>query len=178
MKNQLTLKLRILITTVVTFLVWGHIAWDYAHDGIPVHYILHSKDMPGIPNWWGAIVLPFFTYFLLFRMSKRLKETENKESLKLIGLRFLGGILFAVSISVSFMNGIDITDYIMGLIFLLAFFFPLYKSEYLLGWVLGSSFSFGAIIPIGFGSILALLFFIFYKLSMFMKGLVKPSNTV
>lgn len=176
MKNQLSQHLRILITAVVTVLVWSHVAWDYAHEGIPVHYILHSKDMPGIPNWWGAIVLPFFTYFLLFRIAKRLKKPKNIESLKLIGLRFLGGILFAVSISVSFMNGIEITDYIMGLIFILAFFFPIYKSEYFLGWVLGSAFSFGAMIPIGFGSILALLFFLVYTLSRFIKGLIKPSN--
>ena len=63
MKNQLSQHLRILITAVVTVLVWGHVAWDYAHEGIPVHHIFHSAAMPGMPNWWGAIVLPFFTYF-------------------------------------------------------------------------------------------------------------------
>lgn len=164
MKNQLSQHLRILITALVTVLVWSHVAWDYVHEGIPVHHIFHSAAMPGMPNWWGAIVLPFFTYFLLFRISKRLKKTENKESLQLIGSRFLGGILFAVSISVSFMNGIEITDYIMCLIFLLAFIFPLYKSEYFLGWVLGSAYSFGAMIPILFGSILCLIFFLIYQL--------------
>jgi hypothetical protein len=72
MKNQLFQKVRILITAIITLFIWGRIAWVCTHEGIPVHYILHSKDMPGIPNWWGAIVLPFFTYFLLFRISKRL----------------------------------------------------------------------------------------------------------
>ncbi len=174
MKNLLSQKVRILITTLVTLLIWGHIAWDYTHDGIPVHYIFHSKDMPGIPNWWGAIVLPFFTYFLLFRISKRLNQSENKESLKLVILRLFGGVLFAISISVSFMNGIDITDYIMGLIFLLAFIFPLYKSEYFLGWVLGSAFTFGAIIPILFGSILCLIFFSIYQLVGAIKKVLSP----
>lgn len=174
MKNQLSQHLRILITALVTVLVWGHVAWDYAHEGIPVHYIFHSKDMPGMPNWWGAIVLPFFTYFLLFRIAKRLKKPKNIETLKLIGLRFLGGILFAVSISVSFMNGIAITDYIMGLIFILAFIFPIYKSEYFLGWVLGSAFSFGAMIPILFGSILCLIFFLIYQLVGVVKRAIRP----
>lgn len=174
MKNLLSQKIRILVTALVTLLIWGHIAWDYTHDGIPVHYILHSQDMPGIPNWWGAIVLPFFTYFLLFRISKRLNKTENKESLKLMCSRLLAGILFAVSISVSFMNGIDITDYIMGLIFLLAFIFPLYKLEYFLGWVLGSAFSFGAIIPILLGSILCLIFFLIYQLVRVIKRVLRP----
>ncbi len=174
MKNQLSQKLMLSITAIITLLIWGHIAWDYTHKGIPVHYILQSKDMPGIPNWWGAIVLPFFTYFLLNRIAKRLNQSENKESLKIIGLRFLGGILFAVSISVSFRNGIDITDYIIGLIFLLSFVFPLYKSEYLLGWVLGSAFSFGAIIPMLFGSILCFIFFLIYQLVNTIKKTLRP----
>jgi hypothetical protein len=174
MKNLLTQKGRILITTVVTLLIWGHVLWDYTHEGIPVHFILRSKDMPGIPNWWGAIVLPFFTYFLLFRISERLNQSENKESLQRIGLRFLGGILFAVSISVSFMNGNAITDYIMGLIFILAFVFPIYKSEYFLGWVFGSAFSFGAMIPILFGSMLCLIFFLIYQLVAVVKRVLTP----
>lgn len=174
MKNQLTKNVILSITAIITLLIWGHITWDYTHGGIPTHYLLHSKDMPGIPNWWGAIVLPFFTYFLLFRISKRLNERGNKESLKQIGLRLLGGLLFAVCISVSFMNGIEITDYIMGLIFIMAFIFPLYKSEYFLGWVLGSSFSFGAMIPILFGSMLCLIFFLIYQLVGVVKRVLTP----
>lgn len=174
MKTQLNHSTRIVITLAVTLLIWGHIAWDYFHGGIPTHYLLHDKDLPGIPNWWGGIVLPIFTYFLLFRIHKRLQVSDGKESLKQIGFRFLAGLLFAISISVCFMNDIMIVDYIMGTVFLMAFIFPIYKSEYFLGWVFGASFTFGAIIPIGFGSILCLLFFIIYQLVGGIKRLVKP----
>lgn len=176
MNQPLTQKVRILITAIVTLLVWAHILWDYTHGGIPVHHILHSADLPGIPNWWGAIVLPIFTYFLLLRIAKRINPPESKDSLIQSILRVLAGVVFAVSISVCFMNGIEVTDYIMGLIFLLSFIFPLYKSEYLLGWVLGSAFSFGAILPMAFGSILCLLFFLTFKLSRGVIGLVRPKT--
>ena len=177
MKDQLNPKRRILITLVLTLLIWGHVAWDYFHDGIPVHYLLHDDSLPGIPNWWGAIIFPFFTYFLLYRTHKRIGANDENETIQKAVLRFLGGLIFAVAISVSFVNGIDITDYIMGVVFILAFIFPLYKSEYFLGWVMGSAFTFGAIIPIGFGSILCLLFFLMYKLVRFLRGLFssKPS---
>lgn len=177
MKAQLSQKHRFVITAIVTFAIWVHIAWDYFHGGVPTHYILQSEDMPGISNWWGGIVLPIFTYFLLFRIHKRLNLPDNKESLKQIGLRFLAGLVFAISISVSFLNGVEITDYIMGLIFILAFIFPLYKSEYFLGWVLGSSFTFGAIIPISFGSILCLAFFLIYKLVTGLKRVVRLKSS-
>ena len=169
---KLPLRLRLVITIIVTLLVCGQLAWDHFHGGIPTHYLLHDKNLPGIPNWLGAIVLPFFTWFLLYRIHKRIDGRDLQvasESLRIVILRFLAAAMIAITIAVCFMNGIDVIDYIMGSLFLLAFFFPLYKSEYLLGWVLGSTFTFGAIIPIGFGSIFALVFFIFYKV---LRGII------
>ena len=167
MPVKLSLKSRIAITVIVTLLVWGHIAWDHFHGGIPTHYLLHDTDLPGIPNWWGGLVLPFFTWFLLFRIHRRLevaKGADISESFRIVLLRFFAAALVAITIAFCFMNGIDVMDYIMGSLFILAFLFPLYKSEFLLGWVLGSAFSFGAIIPIGFGSLLALVFYLCYKI--------------
>lgn len=155
---------RVLITLVVTLLVWGHVLWDHFHGGIPTHYLFHNENMPGIPNWVGAIILPFFTWFLLQRINKRMIGSLGKESLMKIGLRFLAGLVFAITISICFLNDIMIVDYIMGAIFLLALIFPLYKSEYLLGWVLGAAYTFGAVIPMGFGSLLCLVFFLMYSL--------------
>lgn len=176
---KLPLKLRILITTIVALLVWGHIAWDHFHGGIPTHYLLHDDNLPGIPNWLGAIVLPFFTWFLLYRIHKRIDKPGipvASKSIHKVLFRFSAAFLVSVSIAIFFTMEIDIIEYIMGSIFILAFFFPLYKSEYLVGWVLGSTFTFGAIIPIGFGSIFALIFFIFYKVGRAILGLFRAKS--
>ncbi|MEM9076134.1 MAG: hypothetical protein AAGC43_03800 [Bacteroidota bacterium] len=165
-------KTKIWITLAITLLVWGHILWDYFHGGIPTHYLLHNKDLPGIPNWVGGIVLPFFSWVLLGRIQKRLQAKDSKENLSLVVYRFFCALMIAIVIAVSFLEGIPITDYIMLGIFILAFIFPLYKSEYLLGWVLGSAFTFGAIIPIGFGSLFALVCFLFYVIGTFIKKLL------
>ena len=162
---KLPLKLRVIITTLVTLLVWGHIAWDHFHGGIPTHYLLHDDNLPGIPNWLGGLILPFFTWFLLYRIHKRLDDPELpvvSESLRIVIIRFLLAMGVAITISVLFTYEIEIIEYIMLSIFVLAFIFPLYKSEYLLGWVMGSAFTFGAIIPIGFGSVFVVVFFIFH----------------
>ena len=164
MNAKLNQNRRLLITLIITLIVWGHIVWDYFHGGIPTHYLFHNGDLPGIPNWWGGLVLPFFTYFLLYRIHKRIDSPNTKEGLQQVVLSFLASVLVAISIAICFMNTIDVIDYIMGSLFILAFFKPLYKAEYLLGWVLGSAFTFGAIIPIGFGSLICLFFFIFYKI--------------
>ena len=164
---KLPLRLRILITIIVAFLVWGHVVWDYFHGGIPTHYLLHDDNLPGIPNWLGAIVLPFFTWFLLYRIHKRIDVPKNSiasESLSIVLRRFLLALVISIAISIFFVLEIDVILYIMMVIAMLAFIFPIYKSEFLLGWVLGSTFTFGAVIPIGFGSLFASVFFLFYKI--------------
>ncbi|PRX54331.1 hypothetical protein [Flagellimonas meridianipacifica] len=163
---------RILITLVVTALALTHILWDHFNGGIPTHYLLHDKNLPGIPNWLGALALPFFTWFLLYRIAKRVNSSDSKENLKLVVLRFLAALIVSIIIAFCFTFTIDIIDYIMLIIFALAFIFPLYKSEFLLGWVLGSAFTFGAAIPMGFGSLFALVCFVFYLIGRFIKKLL------
>lgn len=171
---KLPIKLRLGITAIFTFLVWGHIIWDYFHGGIPIHYLLHDDNLPGIPNWLGGIFLPFFSWFLLYRIHKRIdlsEKPEASESLKLVSLRLFLAMLLSILIAVFFTYEIDVIGQIMLGIFILAFIFPLYKSEFLLGWVVGSSFTFGAIIPISFGSVFALICFVFYKIARLLKGM-------
>ncbi|WP_422860293.1 hypothetical protein ACOKFD_05300 [Flagellimonas sp. S174] len=163
---------RVLITLVITILALAHILWDHLNGGIPTHYLFHNKDLPGIPNWLGALILPFFTWFLLHRIAKRANSRDSKERLKLIIFRFLAALTVSIVIAFCFTFSIDIIDYIMLIIFVLAFVFPFYKSEFLLGWVLGSAFTFGAAIPMGFGSLFALVCFVFYVIGRFVKKLL------
>ena len=123
--------------------------------------------MPGIPNWVGAMILPFFTWLLLARIAKRVNGNTSSESLKKVFLRFMAAAVVSIAIAICFMNDIEIPSFVLLSILGLGFFFPLYYSEFLLGWVLGSAFTFGAVIPMGFGSIFALIcfgLFIFGKL--------------
>ena len=173
---KLPLKFRIAVTVAITLLIWSHIAWDYFHGGIPTHYILQDPDLPGIPNWLGGIVLPFFTWYLLYRINKRMDDPESEEKFNMGFVRFFLALLVSVMIAVCFMMGIGVIDYMMLGLFIFAFFFPLYKSEYLLGYVIGASFSFGAIIPIVFGSILALIFFIIHIISKALVRWVRPKR--
>lgn len=173
---KLTKGLRILITAISTLLIWCHVIWDYFHGGIPTHYILHDDNLPGIPNWIGAIVLPFFTWLLLYRIHLRVDKKTPNVRFRTLVYRFLAALLVAITVSVCFTMGIDIIDYIMLALLVLALIFPLYRSEYLLGWVFGSSFTFGAVIPMVFGSMLAAMFYILYKIAKLVIGFFGSSQ--
>jgi len=166
MNQKLTFKTRIIFTGIVTILIWGHLAWDYFHEGVPTHHILHREDLPGISNWWGGFVLPLFTWFLLYliqyRMNKNDKSNINSNLIHFI-YRFLMALLFGIVLSFFFTIGSDIPGYMMIAIIALSFFIPLFRPEYLLGFVLGMTYTFGAILPLGIGIILTVICFISYK---------------
>ncbi|MGC1516196.1 MAG: hypothetical protein WA810_11530 [Maribacter sp.] len=113
MNHQLSLQRRILITSIITVVVWSHMLWDYFHGGIPEHYVLHIPNLPATPNWLGGSILPFFTFYLLHRIHKRIDFPDAKVTirpLKIIVLRCVGAALVSGIIAVCFMNGIDAID--------------------------------------------------------------------
>ncbi|MBT8222871.1 MAG: hypothetical protein KJN96_06845, partial [Eudoraea sp.] len=170
MDQGLSLKRRLLFTGIVTLLVWAHLLWDYLHEGVPTHYLLHSKDMPGISNWWGGITLPLVTFLLLFWIHKNFLKTSEldiSETSKILVIRFIMALVFGILLSVFFTLGSPAPGYMMLIAIVLSFFLPLYKPEYLLGLILGMSYTFGANLPILVAFVLLLIFLVSYKLIRF-----------
>ncbi|MFT6808962.1 MAG: hypothetical protein ACJA01_002194 [Saprospiraceae bacterium] len=96
--------------------------------------------------------------------------SQEDESLILLGYTkeviggFISALIFGILLSFTFLNYMDLTGYLTLCIFPLALFFPLYKEEYLLGFVIGMTHTFGVFIPTVFGIIIALLCALIYKL--------------
>lgn len=167
MNQKLTFKSRLFFTGILTLIIWTFLAWDYFHEGVPTHHILHRQDLPGISNWWGGIVLPLLIWFLLHLIQTSMNQNE-KSNIKFKPIhfvyRFCGALLFATSLSIFFTIGSNLPIYMMLAIIILSFFVPLFQPEYLLGFVLGMTYTFGTMLPILIGSILTLIFLISNKL--------------
>ena len=148
---------------MVFILIWGLLLWNHHNGGVPIHHILADKDLPEISNWWGGLILPLLSCFLLYRMKKRVikNKGQNTKHGKIpinIIYGFLAALIFGILLSVFFTLGyLDIPAYLLVGTFVLALFFPIYKSEYILGFVIGMTFTFGAVLPTAIGSILALI---------------------
>ncbi|WP_024768697.1 hypothetical protein [Aquimarina macrocephali] len=161
------LEIRIYFTGIITLLVGTHLIWDYYHEGVPTHHILHREDLPGISNWWGVIVLPLLTWYLLYRIHQRLVNKERlglPQNMTRIIYRFIGALSFGILISFFFTIGSDFPGYMMIGLCLVSFFVPLYRSEHLLGFVIGMTYTFGVILPTGIGVLLTIIFIITYKI--------------
>lgn len=170
MKKNYFLKTQILITSIVSIAIWGLLAWNHLHGGVPSHHILAREDLPEVSNWWGGIILPVLTWLVLYRIQKRekLSERKNQSFLNIptkVLLGFLGALLLSISLSVFFTLGNDgMSGYLLMSVLLISLFFPVYRAECLLGFVIGMTYTFGAILPTGIGSILAAIGFLIYNL--------------
>lgn len=166
MSEKSLFKARLYFTGIVTFAIWSLLAWNHFHGGVPSHHILAKKDLPEISNWWGGLLLPVLTWFLTYRIQKRIMSSrENPITVTQpaviygFGASVLFGSLLAVFFTLGY-SGIP-ANMMLGLL-LLAFFLPIYRAECLLGFVIGMTFTFGVVLPTGVGSILALIGAVLY----------------
>ncbi|MFT4567067.1 MAG: hypothetical protein ACI9FN_002031 [Saprospiraceae bacterium] len=61
------------IISIIAFVIWTVLIWDYFHGGVPSHYLLHDKDMPSIANWWGGHSSSSFCYTCIKNQEKHAK---------------------------------------------------------------------------------------------------------
>jgi hypothetical protein len=157
------LKTRIYFTCIVTIGIWSLLIWSHYHGGVPVHHLLARQDLPGFSNWWGGFTVPLLTWWLLYRIQQRIypKQTTNGQVPNIpkhVLYGFIGGILFGAVLSTFFTLGnSDVPPYMLLGLLLIAPFLAVHRSECLLGFVLGMTFTFGGVLPIIIGSILTLM---------------------
>jgi hypothetical protein len=170
MNEKIFFKIRLYFTGIVSIAIWSLLTWDYYHGGVPSHHILHREDLPSFSNWWAGLLLPLLTWFLLYRVQKRIGSNKEKNSQLLnipinIIYGFISALLFGIVLSIFFSLGSEeVPFYMMMGLFAAALFFPIYRSECFLGLVIGMTFTFGGVLPIGIVSILALIGAVLYRI--------------
>jgi hypothetical protein len=147
---------------------------------VPSHHVLQRQDLPALSNWWGGFLLPLLAWFLLYRIQNRVTDFYKALTLPLpIVYGFLGALIFGILLSVFFTLGYtEIPFYMIVGLFFLALFLPIYRAVYFLGFIIGMTYTFGGVLPIGIISILslinAILFLIFRPIILFMlSGLLQ-----
>jgi hypothetical protein len=115
--------------------------------------------MPAISNWWGALLIPVLTWFLVRRMKPRAITRP-----KLVVASFAAGALVGTAQAVTFFTGHEaITSNIVLSLFVLALFVPIYRAECVLGFTLAMTAPFGAVLPTAFAAVMSAAGFVLYR---------------
>jgi hypothetical protein len=145
-----------------------HLGWEYTHAGVVAHHLLANPDLPAVSNWWGLLVVPLLVWHLVGRIQRRgatLVQAGSRERFRTLAqLRCAGALLWAAALSLSFMLGHPAVSFIFFGAFVAALFWHVYRAEYVLGFALGMTFTFGAVLPVLIASVIALYSFLAHLL--------------
>src|SRR5664279_1115090 len=114
------------------------------------------KQSQYISNWWSGLLLPILTWILLGKIKSRIEkhtktDRQYNSEMKSVLARFIIGLIFGITLSVSFVNTYrPFLDNVHYLLLILSFIIPIFFSEFILGFVLGMTYTFGAILPTAF----------------------------
>jgi len=137
----------------------GHLGWEYTHGGVSAHHLLNNPELPAISNWWGLLVLPLLVWFLVGRVQRRgasLMQPGSRERFRTLArLRFAVALLWGAALAVAFSLGHPAVNWIFFAAFAAAVVIHVYRDEYVLGFALGMSFTFGAILPVLVAAVIA-----------------------
>lgn len=149
---------RALLTIVVVLLELAHLAWQWTHGGILSHHLLANPDLPSVSNGWGIVALPALTWILAGRF---LRRATSGAATRAIVTAALGAACAGIGLSLAFSLGTsDHAALVLLALLLGGIAWPTYRAEYLLGFVVGMTWTFGPILPILIGSVLALSSFL------------------
>lgn len=153
------LQSRFLLATCALAAEALHLGWEYSHGGVPAHHLLNDPRLPAISNWWGLLVVPLLAWFLVKRIQRRaatLVQTGSRERFHTRVLaRFAVAFLWAGLLSLAFTLGHPAVNWIFFGAFAAALLAGAWRAEYVLGFALGMSFTFGAVLPVLVASIIA-----------------------
>lgn len=150
--NRLNLA-RIVFTTVALAFEILHLGLEYMDGGVQVHHLLARPDLPAISNWWGLLLVPALAWFLTGRIARRIRRqnpfgaSTRRRVPAAIMIAFTASLAYGAALSFAFISSFDAISYVFLAAFAVSLLVPTYRAEYILGFVLGMSFTFGAVLP-------------------------------
>ncbi|KQW51640.1 MULTISPECIES: hypothetical protein [unclassified Roseateles] len=145
---------RRLIFAALALLAEGlHLGWEALHGGIVSHHLLQSAAMPAISNAWGLLIVPALAAWAAGRLPRPGVAARDWRPVAL-GLAL--PLLLGAALSLAFGLKLQaLTEIIFFTLLLVALLLPAHRPESLLGFVLGMSWTFGAVLPTAIGAVIA-----------------------
>lgn len=138
--------MRIKATVAIASVMALLLGWQHFNGGVPSHHLLADPGLPQLSNWWGLLTLPLLAWFLLGRIERRRGAAPRAAHGD--GAAFTGALVFGAVLSLLFTAGRhEATGIMAQAVFVIALLYPVHRAACVLGFVLGMTWTFGAVLP-------------------------------
>lgn len=163
---------RTAITIAALVFEMAHLGWEHLHGGVAAHHLLNRADLPAISNWWGLLLIPALAWILVGRVQWRLARQSARSFRRprlpgAVLAGFAGALGYGVTLALAFTTSYHGLEYVFLGAFAVALLVPVYRAEFVLGFIVGMTFTFGAVLP----TILAVVIACFARLAHAILGL-------
>lgn len=164
-------RLPILLPLVAFAIAVAHLAFEHVTGGVRSHHLLNRPDLPAISNWLGLVTLPLLGIALGVRLRRHASASRapaaGSSAPGGTGVPYpmlaalVGAFLYGAALAAAFELGASSMTSAMFLgLFVCALALPLYRVEYMLGFVVGMTFTFGGVLPVFVALVVATVSFV------------------
>ena len=127
---------------------------EHLNGGVQSHHLLNNPDLPAISNWFGLVTLPILAALFAQRVTQQVKQ---RPLFIVFGSAVLYGALMAITFTY---DASDITGALFIGLIALSIVLPVFRVEYIFGFVVGMSYTFGGVLPLIVASVLGFVSFV------------------
>lgn len=146
----------------------AHVGFEYFNGGVKTHHFLARADLPGFSNWLGLLILPLLGVVLAVRARSAQGGPPASILQPTVAAGTVASLLYGGVLAASFLLGLGQASSILftGL-FVCAIAFPVYRAEYIFGFVVAMTIAFGSVIPLTVAGVFATISFVLRRAAVF-----------
>lgn len=154
------------------------IAFEYFNGGVQTHHFLARGDLPGFSNWLSLMVLPLLGIVVAVRIRRLQARQVGRSRSPGFAAGMAGSLCYGAALAGCFLLGLDsVTLVLFASLLPISIALPVYRVEYILGFVTGMTIAFGSVIPLTFAVVFATLSFVVRRIAFFAWSALRGRRT-
>jgi len=134
---------------------------EHFNGGVKTHHFLARADLPGFSNWLSLLILPLLGIIVALRVNSLRSRQPSNSPTSTIAAGVAGSLAYGATLAVSFHFGPEqVSLALFAGLFLISVALPVYRAEYIFGFVTGMTVAFGSVIPLTFAIVFATVSFV------------------
>jgi hypothetical protein len=170
-------RIPVLLPLVALAFAAVHLAFEFFTGGVKGHHLLNRSDLPVISNWLELLTLPLLGFALWLRIRSHVSREHLVGFPRSVLAALIGGSIYGIVLSVAFeLNATLIMNAAFVGFLVLAAALPVYRVEYITGFVVGMTYSFGGVLPLIVAVVVATISFVVRKIARAAVSLVRKGR--